>query len=189
MMDKAHENDKKASEELKKLLNKYDDKSLQKGAIWENVKVFSKPNSLLALGFLGALCCGFIMPSYGFILPKLIFAMILPADMIMEEVDFWAGMMFLAAIGYGAFYFVQKYAFGVVGANIAKGCRESLYSSLLGKHLGWHDHGEHSAGIMTVILAKDTAAVEGVATETIAIMLQTILAMIFSIVLGFFYSW
>jgi hypothetical protein len=39
------------------------------------------------------------------------------------------------------------------------------------KDLGWHDNIEHSAGIMTVVLAKDTQAVEGVATESAAIML------------------
>jgi ABC-type multidrug transport system fused ATPase/permease subunit len=42
---------------------------------------------------------------------------------------------------------------------------------------------------MTVVLAKDTQAVEGVATESAAIMLQTMCALILSLIMGFFYSW
>lgn len=57
------------------------------------------------------------------------------------------------------------------------------------KDLGWHDNVEHSSGIMTVVLAKDTQAVEGVATESAAIGIQTMCAMLMSLTIGFFFSW
>jgi hypothetical protein len=79
------------------------------------------------LGFFCSLIIGLILPTYGLILPKMMFAMTLPADEIMTEVDFWALMMFLAAFGFGLLSYFNKYAFSQVGSNIAKGCRNVLY--------------------------------------------------------------
>jgi hypothetical protein len=87
----------------------------------------------------------------------------------MIEVNFWALLMTIAAIAYGILSFVAKWAFSQVGSNIGKGCQQVLYKSLLTKDLGWHDHLEHSAGIMTVVLSKDTGLVEGAATEGSAV--------------------
>jgi ABC-type bacteriocin/lantibiotic exporter with double-glycine peptidase domain len=64
-----------------------------------------------------------------------------------------------------------------------------LYTSLLTKDLGWHDHLEHNAGIMTVVLSKDCGLVEGAATEGTATGMQTMFAMLISIGVAFFYSW
>lgn len=97
--------------------------------------------------------------------------------------------MFLAAIAYGIFSFIGKYSFSQVGSNIGKNCQMILYKSLLTKDLGWHDHTEHSAGIMTVLLSKDCGLIEGAATEGSAIMLQTMFAMLISIGAAFYYSW
>jgi hypothetical protein len=81
----------------------------------------------IVLGFITSLCIGAVLPSYGYILPQMMFAMVLPPDQIMTEIDFWALMMFLAALAYGVLSFINKYLFASVGSNIAKGCREDLY--------------------------------------------------------------
>jgi ABC-type multidrug transport system fused ATPase/permease subunit len=87
----------------------------------------------------------------------------------MREVNFWALLMFIAAVAYGILSFINKWAFSQVGSNIGKACQQVLYKSLLTKDLGWHDHLEHSAGIMTVVLSKDTGLVEGAAMEGAAV--------------------
>jgi hypothetical protein len=111
MLEKAHANDKEEKKNLDTLLEKYNNKEKQGGALWENIKQFSKPTSMVALGFLMAILVGALLPSYGFILPKLMFSMLLPADKIMGEIDFWALMMFLAAVAYGIFSFFGKWSF------------------------------------------------------------------------------
>lgn len=145
--------------------------------------------NLVAAGFIFSILNGLVMPCYGFILPKLFMAMTLEQDKIMPEVNFYALMMTLAATAYGIFSYFQKYTFSTVGSNIAMGCRQVLYQALLTKDLGWHDDIKNSAGITTVVLAKDTNNVEGVATETAAIGIQTSITMLISIGLAFYYSW
>jgi hypothetical protein len=78
MLDKAHANDKEYKKNLDLLLEKYTDKTKQGDALWENIKEFSKPTSMVVLGFIMSFLIGGILPAYGFILPKLMFSMILP---------------------------------------------------------------------------------------------------------------
>jgi ATP-binding cassette subfamily B (MDR/TAP) protein 1 len=170
MLEKAHEKDKLAKKELDEKLDKYTNKEKQQGALWENIKEFSKPTHFVVIGFIMAFLIGCIIPSYGFILPRMMYGMLNDnKDEIMPEVNFWALLMFLAAVGYGLFSFVSKYSFSQVGSNIGKNCQSLLYKSLLTKDLGWHDQIEHSAGIVTVILSKDCALIEGAATESSAV--------------------
>ena len=79
--------------------------------------------------------------------------------------------------------------FGELGAYMAKGVRTDLYKSMLAKSLGWHDLREHQAGLMTVVLARETESLEGAATETAAVMAQVILSLVISITIGFIYCW
>jgi hypothetical protein len=80
MLDKAHANDLAYKKNLDELLEKYTNKEKQGGALWENIKPFSQPTSMVVLGFIMSFLIGGILPSYGFILPKLMFGMILPPD-------------------------------------------------------------------------------------------------------------
>jgi hypothetical protein len=54
---------------------------------------------------------------------------------------------------------------------MAKKVRTKLYTSMLTKHIGWHDLREHQSGLMTNVLSKDADALEGAATETFAVYL------------------
>jgi ABC-type multidrug transport system fused ATPase/permease subunit len=72
---------------------------------------------------------------------------------------------------------------------MAKHVRTALYTNLLTKHIGWHDLRENSAGLLTIVLSKDTEALEGAATETSALFLQTIGLTTIALVMGLFFSW
>lgn len=86
-------------------------------------------------------------------------------------VNVWSFLIFLNAFLYAFTSYMQKYTFGELGAYMAKHVRTVLYTNLLTKHMGWHDLRENSAGLMTVVLSKDTEALEGAATETSALFL------------------
>lgn len=80
MLEKAHENDKAAKKVLDEKLERYTNKDKQQGALWDNVKAFSKPTGFVVVGFIMAFLIGCIIPSYGFILPRLMYSMVLPPD-------------------------------------------------------------------------------------------------------------
>jgi ATP-binding cassette subfamily B (MDR/TAP) protein 1 len=51
--------------------------------------------------------------------------------------------------------FGQKFSFGVIGENVTKNIRISLYKSIVTKHLGWLDVRDNAPGILTTTLSSD----------------------------------
>lgn len=95
----------------------------------------------------------------------------IPGEDMRSNINFWTLLMALNGLFYGFVNFTSKKFFGDLGAYMAKGVRTDLYLSLLTKHIGWHDQREHSPGLMSIILSRDTESLEGAATETQAIYL------------------
>jgi len=85
--------------------------------------------------------------------------------------------------------FVGKYLFSIVGENMSLGVRQTLYSSILKKHLGWHDSREHSAGVLTNKLAKDVQLLNGVSTEAVAVVVEATFGLLWGVALGMYYDW
>ena len=52
-----------------------------------------------------------------------------------------------------------------VSENITSSVRRDLYTSIIHKDIGWHDHRENSSGIMTGTLASDVQLLNGVSSE------------------------
>ena len=65
--------------------------------------------------------------------------------------------------------FVTKAIGGIllskVSENITSSVRKDLYTSIIHKDIGWHDHRENSSGIMTGTLASDVQLLNGVSSE------------------------
>ena len=61
---------------------------------------------------------GFIMPIFGLLIPKALFAMAIPIEFnpdFRSDVNFWVGLMALAAVGALICTFSGKYFFSEVG--------------------------------------------------------------------------
>ena len=52
-----------------------------------------------------------------------------------------------------------------VSENITSSVRQDLYTSIIHKDIGWHDHRENASGIMTGTLASDVQLLNGVSSE------------------------
>ena len=52
-----------------------------------------------------------------------------------------------------------------VSENITSSVRRDLYTSIIHKDIGWHDHRENSSGIMTGTLSSDVQLLNGVSSE------------------------
>ena len=72
-----------------------------------------------------------------------------------SDIDFWILIMFITSLCSFVFTFIGKYSFATVGENITFNVRREMYTSVLTKHMGWHDDREHSAGVLTGMLSKD----------------------------------
>ena len=127
---------------------------------------------------------------FGYFIPQVLFAMAIPgAENYRSDVNFWCLWMFLTALiaGLGAFF--GKYFFAVTGSNITYNTRQDTYKSILSKDLGWHDKRENNSSILTAMLAKDVDKLDGVASESSAIMFEAMFSVIVGTTIGLVYCW
>jgi len=85
--------------------------------------------------------------------------------------------------------FIAKYMFGVVGENITLQVRQDLYSSIMKKHMGWHDDPQNAPGVLSAVLAADVQYLNGASTEALAVVSEALFAVISGVVIGFIFSW
>jgi ATP-binding cassette subfamily B (MDR/TAP) protein 1 len=97
--------------------------------------------------------------------------------------------MFISAISAFLFTFISKVAFGIVGENITINVRSDLYSSIIKKHIGWHDDSTNAPGILSAVLASDVQLLNGASTEALAVMSEAFFAIVAGVVIGFIFSW
>ncbi len=67
--------------------------------------------------------------------------------------------------------------------------RRQLYSKVLSLHMGWFDRKENAPGQLSTVLAKDTATINGVGSESMAAQIEGVCTLIMAIALGFSFSW
>ena len=79
------------------------------------------------------------------------------------------------------------YAF--IQKNISTGMRDSLYTSVLRKDLGWHDQKENSSGVISTMLNAQINQMSTVVIETSASNLEGFAALLVGLVFAFIFSW
>ena len=175
---------------LKEILDPYTNPKKQTGAFFNKVKAYNDPCYAVVLGFVGAILMGLVLPWFGFFFMKVEFALMNPnLDKMKTEVNKWSLYMFCLAIVAGVCTFIGKFSFVVVGENITMNIRKNLYQALLRKHIGWHDDRSHASGMMTSVLASDVQALNGVSTESFAVILEALFAVMFGIALAYYFCW
>lgn len=97
--------------------------------------------------------------------------------------------MFLSCLTSFVTGFSQKFMFGVIGENITLNVRQTLYSAMLKKNIGWFDNRENAPGVLNSVLASDVQSLNGASTEGLAVIFESSFGMIVGIAIGFSYSW
>jgi ATP-binding cassette subfamily B (MDR/TAP) protein 1 len=110
-------------------------------------------------------------------------------DYVNDNVDeyvFWiCGLGGLTLI----FSFISKFSFGLLGENVTLKIRFDLYTSILRKNIGWFDDSGNSPSVLTSAMAQDTSIINGVSTESLATILESLFAILVGIGIGFYYCW
>lgn len=123
---------------------------------------YNKPMFLSVLGSIFSFAVGLINPIFGAILIKIVFIMLglTPATYpdAISLVSKWVyilagctGYIFLMVACRGIF-------FGIVSENITENMRRDVYTSVLRKHMGWHDIRTNNAGMITAVLAGECSS-------------------------------
>jgi len=89
-------------------------------------------------------------------------------EYLKSNVNFYAGIMALTALGAAISSYFKKISFGNLGANVTLSIRKILYESILRKHIGWFDDRENGVSVLTSAMAQDTSVINGVSSESLA---------------------
>ncbi|KAL6899211.1 hypothetical protein ACP4OV_005869 [Aristida adscensionis] len=83
----------------------------------------------------------------------------------------------------------QHYNFGIMGEFLTKRIREHMLAKMLTFEIGWFDRKENSTGALCSQLAKDANAVRSLVADRMALVIQTVSAVLISWILGLIIAW
>lgn len=119
---------------------------------------YNRPLPNLLIGTFFYILLGLSGSSVGFLIVKCMFTLIIYQNnqiLMRKTINNWILAIFLLSIAIFIGYLIAKKAYSTIGENITLNIRKDLYTSILKKHLGWHDNQNNSAGILSTILASD----------------------------------
>ncbi|KAL8124431.1 hypothetical protein AgCh_012176 [Apium graveolens] len=142
------------------------------------------------LGSCGAILFGAIQPVYAFAMGSMISVYFLPEHSeIKEKTRIYA----LCFVGLAVFSFIfniiQHYNFAAMGEYLTKRIRERMLSKILTFEIGWFDQDENSSGAVCSRLAKDANVVRSLVGDRMALVVQTLSAVIIACTMGLVIAW
>ncbi|GJN21291.1 hypothetical protein PR202_gb08756 [Eleusine coracana subsp. coracana] len=84
---------------------------------------------------------------------------------------------------------VQHYSFGSMGEYLTKRIREQMLTKILTFEIGWFDHDKNSSGAICSQLAKDASVVRSLVGDRMALVIQTVSAVLIACTLGLVTAW
>ncbi|XP_031108792.1 ABC transporter B family member 15 [Ipomoea triloba] len=142
------------------------------------------------MGSIGAILFGGVQPVYAFAMGSMVSVYFLPShDEIKEKTRIYA----LCFLGLAVFSFLinilQHYNFAAMGEYLTKRIRERMLSKMLTFEIGWYDKDENSTGAICSRLAKDANVVRSLVGDRMALLIQTISAVVIACTMGLVIAW
>lgn len=105
-----------------------------------------------------------------------------------ERNKWFIGFLFIC-IGIGLLIFFEKLIFGVSGENLTATVRKLLFRGIIFKQVCWFDDELKAPGVLTTVLSEDVGALNGMTTETLAIVMEAFLGLILGVLLSAYFCW
>ncbi|XP_074284679.1 ABC transporter B family member 15-like [Silene latifolia] len=143
-----------------------------------------------SLGCCGALVFGAIQPVYAFAMGSMISVYFLKDDEeIKRKTTIYASCFLGLAVLSLLVNIVQHYNFAYMGEYLTKRIRERMLSKMLTFEVGWFDQDENSTGTICSRLAKDANVVRSLVGDRMALLVQTISAVVIAFTMGLIIAW
>ncbi|KDP45428.1 hypothetical protein JCGZ_09677 [Jatropha curcas] len=143
-----------------------------------------------SFGCLGAILFGGVQPVYAFSMGSMISIYFLKDhNEIKEQIRMYALIFLGLAIFSLIVNIVQHYNFAYMGEYLTKRIRERMLSKILTFEVGWFDQDENSSGAICSRLAKDANVVRSLVGDRVALVVQTVSAVILACTMGLVIAW
>ena len=140
-------------------------------------------------GVAGAAGLGVLFPIFAIAFSGIISVFYEPVDQIQSAAQKWC----LVFMGLGFFAlvaaFLQSFAFNYMGQRLGRRVRVMMMRALLRQEVGWFDDERNSSGVLTSKLSADALAVKGQFGDTMGLLTQNIVTIIFAFIAAGVYSW
>ncbi|KAL3525987.1 hypothetical protein ACH5RR_014359 [Cinchona calisaya] len=141
-------------------------------------------------GCISAILFGAIQPAYAFAMGSMISVYFLPDHReIKRKTEIYALCFVGLAIASLLINLCQHYNFAAMGEYLTKRIRERMLSKMLTFEVGWFDQDENATGAICSRLAKDANVVRSLVGDRMALLIQTISAVIIACTLGLVIAW
>ncbi|KAK2365759.1 ABC transporter B family member [Trifolium repens] len=142
------------------------------------------------LGCLNALLFGAIQPVYAFAMGSVISVYFLEDhDEIKKQIRIYVFCFLGLAVSSMVFNILQHYSFAYMGEYLTKRVRERMFSKILTFEVGWFDEDQNSTGAICSRLAKEANVVRSLVGDRLAIVVQTISAVVIAFTMGLVIAW
>ncbi|OIW12424.1 hypothetical protein TanjilG_04173 [Lupinus angustifolius] len=170
--------------------NVVEDEKLHVPSFWRLLALNSPEWKQACLGCLNALFFGAVQPSYAFALGSMISVYFLTDH---DEIKRKTMIYSLCFLGLALFSLVvnilQHYSFAYMGEYLTKRVRERMFSKILTFEVGWFDQDENSTGAICSRLARDANVVRSLVGDRMALLIQTISAVVIACTMGLVIAW
>ncbi|TVU29728.1 hypothetical protein EJB05_21311, partial [Eragrostis curvula] len=142
------------------------------------------------IGSFSAVAVGSIQPLYAYIMGSM-FSVYFMTDHaeIKEKTRIYTLVFVTLAVLSFFLNLGQHYNFGVMGECLTKRIREQILTKLLTFEIGWFDRAENSTGAICSQLAKEASLVKSLVGDRMALVLQTVSAVLISCAIGLVITW
>ncbi|XP_057447541.1 ABC transporter B family member 15-like isoform X2 [Lotus japonicus] len=142
------------------------------------------------LGCLNAVLFGAVQPVYAFALGSVISVYFLEDhDEMKRKIRIYAFCFLGLAVFSLIVNVLQHYSFAYMGEYLTKRIRERMLSKILTFEVGWFDEDENSTGAICSRLAKEANVVRSLVGDRMALVVQTISAVIIAFTMGLVIAW
>jgi ATP-binding cassette subfamily B (MDR/TAP) protein 1 len=142
------------------------------------------------MGSLSAIVFGGIQPAYAYAMGSMISVYFLTDHAEIRDKTRTYALIF---VGLAVLSFLinigQHYNFGAMGEYLTKRVREQMLAKILTFEIGWFDQDENSSGAICSQLAKDANVVRSLVGDRMALMIQTVSAVLIACTMGLVIAW
>ncbi|KAF7089356.1 hypothetical protein CFC21_092352 [Triticum aestivum] len=142
------------------------------------------------MGGFSAIVFGGIQPAYAYAMGSMISVYFLTDhDEIRDKTRAYALIFVALAVLSFLINIGQHYNFGAMGEYLTKRIREQMLTKILTFEIGWFDRDENSSGAICSQLAKDANVVRSLVGDRMALVIQTVSAVLIACTMGLVIAW
>jgi ABC-type multidrug transport system fused ATPase/permease subunit len=154
------------------------------------IMAYYEPTYIAVLSMLVPILSASAFPLFGLVFTKMLFVIMQPdKDNFYDQLNlntlYFFGVCLLMASS-GA---ISKLVFTTGGENCSYNIRKKVFEEILHKQISWFDSQETSPGVLSNVLSEMMAKINGMTTESIAVILEAVLTILCSVVISCIYSW